>query len=71
LLHNGAASGENVNLVGSDYELHVSPAFLLGSCNKAAFLQSVSVHPLVQDGYSRLYSDSSLSTAFALEHHHE
>lgn len=71
LLHNGAASGENVNLVGTDYELHVSPAFLLGSCNKAAFLQSVSIHPLVQDGYSRLYSDWSSATAFALEHHHE
>ncbi len=71
LLHNGLASGTNINLVSSDYELHVSPGFLLGSCDKAAFLQSVSIHPLVQDGYSRLYSDWSLSTAFALEHHHQ
>ena len=70
LLHNGLASGENINLVSGDYELHVSPGFLLGSCDKAAFLQSVSIHPLVQDGYSRLYSDWSSSTAFALEHHH-
>ena len=69
LLHNGLNSGNNVNLVAGDYELHVSPDFLLGSCNKAAFLQSVSIHPLVQDGYSRLYNDWSLSTAFALEHH--
>lgn len=69
LLHNGLVSGNNVNLVAGDYELHVSPDFLLGSCNKAAFLQSASIHPLVQDGYSRLYNDQSLSTAFALEHH--
>jgi hypothetical protein len=69
LLHNGLLSGTNINLVGSDYELHVSPDFLLGSCDKAAFLQSVSIHPLVQDGYSRIIYDSSLATAFALEHH--
>jgi hypothetical protein len=71
LLHNGLSSGENINLAGADYELHVTPAFLLGTCNKAAFLQSGSIHPLVQDGYARLYSDRSLSTAFALEHHAE
>lgn len=69
LLHNGLISGNNVNLIAGDYELHVSPDFLLGSCNKAAFLQSASIHPLVQDGYSRLYNDQNLSTAFALEHH--
>ncbi len=55
--------------MSGDYELHVTPDLLLGSCDKAAFLQSVSIHPLVQDGYSRLYSDNSLATAFALEHH--
>ncbi|CAN5643453.1 hypothetical protein BH10BAC2_BH10BAC2_29760 [soil metagenome] len=69
LFHNGLISANNLNLVAGDYELHVSPDFLLGSCNKAAFLQSASIHPLVQDGYSRLYNDQSLSTAFALEHH--
>lgn len=63
-------TGNDVTLNGSgEYELHVSPKLLLENCNKAAFLQSASVHPLVQDGYSRLYSDSSLATAFALEHH--
>jgi hypothetical protein len=67
LLHNGIDSGYDVNLAASDYELHVTPGFLLGTCDKAAFLQSVSIHPLVQDGYSRLYNDWSLSTAFALE----
>jgi len=59
---------QNVILNGSgDYELHVTPALLLESCDKAAFLQSASIHPLVQDGYSRLYGDWSLATAFALE----
>ncbi len=72
LLHNGAISGTNLNLVGGDYELHVSPDFLLGDCNMAAFSQTASIHPLVQDGYTRLYNDWSLTTAFALEHkeHH-
>ncbi|MBS1747678.1 MAG: hypothetical protein JST21_16060 [Bacteroidetes bacterium] len=71
LLHNSAISGANLNLVGGDYELHVTPDFILGSCNKAAFSQIASVHPLVQDGYSRLYNNWSLATAFALEHHVE
>jgi hypothetical protein len=67
LIHNGATNVATVNLGGGIYRVSLTPDVLLGSCDKAAFLQSVGVHPLVQDGYSRLYSDKSLATAFALE----
>ncbi len=67
LLHNSVTNVATVSLGGGVYRVSLTPDVLLGSCDKAAFLQSVSIHPLVQDGYSRLYSDGSLATAFALE----
>jgi hypothetical protein len=64
----GGATGSSIALNGSgDYELHVTPDLLLGTCDKAAFTQSASIHPMVQDGWSHLYNNSTLSTAFALE----
>ena len=68
IIHNGTTTVGTINLVAGDYHVSLSPNTLLGSCDKAAFLQSASIHPLVQDGYGRLYHDSSLATAFALEH---
>lgn len=62
LIHNGTTTVATITGIPGNYQVSLNPDTLLGICDKAAFTQSVSIHPLVQDGYSRLYGNWGLST---------